>query len=222
MDLNKALHIVWHDTCQYCNKKCEGKGHTEHIDPKSNGGRDDLSNLILACRKCNGEKTNLIIPEPYRGLLLARAKSKEKKVIQLLHFEKKKTIKKKNKPTTRNEITSRGYNPPDEYKKWNQLVRKHGGYLYRNDRKQLFFPKKDRSTMEELINQIFKKPHNEITDVKILYRRATWKEYKEMWKANNDWDGENCLPSPSLLSWWRHVGKPINYSDDLIWEKLDK
>ena len=43
-------------TCKYCGKF----GDTvDHIFPKSRGGKDTWGNLCCACRKCNGEKSDL-------------------------------------------------------------------------------------------------------------------------------------------------------------------
>ena len=65
--------------CCYCNhrlvdwcvslnkfqKKCQGKtwlskwhATLEHIIPRSQGGKNVLSNLMLACRKCNQERND--------------------------------------------------------------------------------------------------------------------------------------------------------------------
>lgn len=43
-------------TCQYCNKY----GNTiDHIMPKSRGGLNTWGNLCVACKKCNGLKSNM-------------------------------------------------------------------------------------------------------------------------------------------------------------------
>lgn len=38
-----------------------GPFHVDHIWPVSLGGTDDLDNLVLACRRCNLEKSNKIL-----------------------------------------------------------------------------------------------------------------------------------------------------------------
>lgn len=44
-------------TCQYCGGKAPDVIlHADHIEPKSQGGSDDLVNLITACDACNGGK----------------------------------------------------------------------------------------------------------------------------------------------------------------------
>jgi hypothetical protein len=42
------------DSCHYCNKKlCIKTATLEHKIPKSLGGKDNISNLALACTECN-------------------------------------------------------------------------------------------------------------------------------------------------------------------------
>ena len=56
----KSSYFIDGMLCCYCEKKLTDKDCTrEHILPKSKGGK-----LILpACKKCNGEKSNMIISE---------------------------------------------------------------------------------------------------------------------------------------------------------------
>lgn len=43
--------------CAYCGKVLEGDDATaDHVVPKAGGGRDELLNLVAACRACNGAK----------------------------------------------------------------------------------------------------------------------------------------------------------------------
>jgi len=43
--------------CAYCGKHLEGADATaDHIIPVNAGGKDEMSNLLAACRKCNGMK----------------------------------------------------------------------------------------------------------------------------------------------------------------------
>jgi len=42
----------WDRTCSYCGKK-DGPLQVEHIHPRANGGTNRISNLTLACEKCN-------------------------------------------------------------------------------------------------------------------------------------------------------------------------
>ncbi len=49
-------------TCQYCGRKApEVTLEIDHIYPKSKGGTDDESNLIVACKDCNLGKTDFIL-----------------------------------------------------------------------------------------------------------------------------------------------------------------
>jgi 5-methylcytosine-specific restriction endonuclease McrA len=53
---------VWVGRCIHCNAHVvvNDSGETlatiEHIFPRTHGGTDDVENLALACRRCNGEK----------------------------------------------------------------------------------------------------------------------------------------------------------------------
>ena len=55
---------VWSGKCLICNRHLQlelsGKAISqvtvEHILPRNHGGTDDLSNLALACARCNNEK----------------------------------------------------------------------------------------------------------------------------------------------------------------------
>jgi hypothetical protein len=56
-------------TCRYCGGKAPNvELHVDHIVPKARGGRDELSNLVTSCRRCNlGKHASLIeqaLPEP--------------------------------------------------------------------------------------------------------------------------------------------------------------
>ncbi|MCB9639226.1 MAG: RRXRR domain-containing protein [Myxococcales bacterium] len=75
----------WGRKCFYC--KVEGVPlQVEHITPRSKGGTDRISNLTLACAKCNQKKDNQDVkdflaeqPEKYKALL-AKAKAPLKDV----------------------------------------------------------------------------------------------------------------------------------------------
>jgi 5-methylcytosine-specific restriction endonuclease McrA len=59
-EVREYLLEKWNRTCAYC-----GATHVpleiEHIQPKSRGGSDRVSNLTLACRPCNEHKGNRLI-----------------------------------------------------------------------------------------------------------------------------------------------------------------
>lgn len=55
--------------CQYCGSKNEPLT-TDHVIPRSMGGRDAWDNLVTACMKCNNKKGNRT-PEKARLRLLA-------------------------------------------------------------------------------------------------------------------------------------------------------
>ena len=48
--------------CTYCNKALEGDDATaDHVTPKAAGGRDEMTNLVACCRRCNGLKTDKVL-----------------------------------------------------------------------------------------------------------------------------------------------------------------
>ena len=54
-EVREYLLEKWQRTCAYCGKK-EIPLEVEHIQPKSRGGSNRISNLTLSCRACNGKK----------------------------------------------------------------------------------------------------------------------------------------------------------------------
>lgn len=56
----------WHRQCAYCGVK-DVPLEIEHIQPRSQGGSDRISNLCLACHKCNQRKGNRDIKDFLKG-----------------------------------------------------------------------------------------------------------------------------------------------------------
>jgi hypothetical protein len=56
-EVKEYLLDKWGRKCAYCGKK-DVPLQVEHIIPKSRGGTDRVSNLTLACKKCNVKKGN--------------------------------------------------------------------------------------------------------------------------------------------------------------------
>ena len=54
-ELREYLLTKWRHQCAYCGAK-EVPLEIEHIHPKSKGGSDSVSNLAIACHKCNQKK----------------------------------------------------------------------------------------------------------------------------------------------------------------------
>jgi hypothetical protein len=75
-------------TCQYCGKTPpEVVLEIDHINPKSNGGKDDINNYLTACFACNrgkGKRLLTSIPESIKSNL---DKLKEKR-LQLKQYHK--------------------------------------------------------------------------------------------------------------------------------------
>lgn len=49
--------------CAYCKQPSVGLPDPEHVTPLSRGGRNDMSNLVAACRPCNADKNDLTLDE---------------------------------------------------------------------------------------------------------------------------------------------------------------
>jgi CRISPR/Cas system Type II protein with McrA/HNH and RuvC-like nuclease domain len=49
--------------CVYCGNDNRKILTLDHVIPQSKGGKDTWENLVTACRKCNGEKSNLTLEE---------------------------------------------------------------------------------------------------------------------------------------------------------------
>jgi 5-methylcytosine-specific restriction endonuclease McrA len=54
-EIREYLLEKWDRACAYCQKK-DGPLQVEHIVPRANGGTNRISNLCLACEKCNRAK----------------------------------------------------------------------------------------------------------------------------------------------------------------------
>ncbi len=73
----------WGRDCTYCGKK-DVPLQIEHIHPKSKGGSNRVSNLCLACSKCNQKKGNKSVEELLKEKpdLLQKIKTKSKKPLK--------------------------------------------------------------------------------------------------------------------------------------------
>ncbi|MDJ0797741.1 MAG: RNA-guided endonuclease IscB [Calothrix sp. MO_167.B12] len=60
--IREYLLEKWGRECSYCGKK-DVPLQVEHIQPKSKGGSNRISNLCLACEKCNHQKGNKPVEE---------------------------------------------------------------------------------------------------------------------------------------------------------------
>lgn len=61
------FEIFAHDNfrCQYCGRSPKDGAvlTVDHIYPQRSGGKSDRFNLITACRKCNSQKNNKLLPK---------------------------------------------------------------------------------------------------------------------------------------------------------------
>jgi 5-methylcytosine-specific restriction endonuclease McrA len=44
--------------CAYCGNDAD---EADHIIPKVQGGKDEMSNLVAACKRCNGTKSDRVL-----------------------------------------------------------------------------------------------------------------------------------------------------------------
>ena len=78
-EVREYLLEKFNRTCVYCGTK-QGPTHLDHFHPKSKGGSDRVSNLVLSCVKCNQKKDNQL-PADFlsdRPKLLARLEKQRK------------------------------------------------------------------------------------------------------------------------------------------------
>ena len=52
----KDLYATQGGSCYYCSVEIENGFHVDHMTPLSRGGRNDVSNICLACAPCNLKK----------------------------------------------------------------------------------------------------------------------------------------------------------------------
>ena len=50
-------------TCAYCGTKPSELPDAEHVVPLSKGGRNDMTNIVAACRTCNSDKRDLLLAD---------------------------------------------------------------------------------------------------------------------------------------------------------------
>ena len=61
-ELREYLLHKWQYKCAYCDKK-DTPLEIDHIVPKSKGGSNSVTNLVIACRSCNEKKSNKSLSE---------------------------------------------------------------------------------------------------------------------------------------------------------------
>jgi 5-methylcytosine-specific restriction endonuclease McrA len=65
-EIREFLLEKWNKTCAYCGVK-DTRLEIEHINPRSKGGSNRVSNLCLACNPCNQKKGNQDIKDFLKG-----------------------------------------------------------------------------------------------------------------------------------------------------------
>lgn len=75
---NKKQFLKQGGTCYYCNDPIYGvRNNVEHITPKSRGGDNRKSNLVLACAACNKEKYTTLLSRKTKESLRQQNKPKK-------------------------------------------------------------------------------------------------------------------------------------------------
>jgi 5-methylcytosine-specific restriction endonuclease McrA len=86
---NKKDLLIERDgsSCYYCGKpKLFGRSaHVDHLTPLAKGGADSLDNLVLACARCNTQKSSSNLEEYITRRLLQLLREKDR----LLELAKK-------------------------------------------------------------------------------------------------------------------------------------
>lgn len=82
-EVKEYLLHKWNHNCAYCNAR-NIPLEIEHVVPKSKGGSNSVSNLVIACRSCNEKKSNLSIDQFLKGKpeRLKKIKSQIKKPLK--------------------------------------------------------------------------------------------------------------------------------------------
>lgn len=70
-EVKEYLLEKWGRRCAYCGRE-NLPLEVEHVVPKSRGGTDRVSNLVMSCRQCNDEKGGLLPDEWLQRLLESR------------------------------------------------------------------------------------------------------------------------------------------------------
>jgi 5-methylcytosine-specific restriction endonuclease McrA len=68
------------DCCQYCGKHCTDDLTLDHIIPKSRGGENSWTNLVVACMKCNNKKADKTPKEAGMRLISQPVKPNRKQI----------------------------------------------------------------------------------------------------------------------------------------------
>lgn len=64
-----AMQAMYDHRCVYCGKRFKGKLTQDHLTPFARGGNHTASNIVPACRSCNGRKSDGPVLIPVQPLL---------------------------------------------------------------------------------------------------------------------------------------------------------
>lgn len=88
-DVVRQLHEDQHEKCYLCERKCITDYEVEHWHSQNNtpAERNDWNNLFLACRYCNGKKSNL-----FDDILNPARSDVEEMISQTISYKENKAV----------------------------------------------------------------------------------------------------------------------------------
>lgn len=88
------MYVAQGKVCAYCEEPCDGlpDPDPEHVLALSRGGRNDATNLVAACRRCNTDKGDLTLTEwaqsrTRRGLPAVNTDTTSAAFAHIVHYE---------------------------------------------------------------------------------------------------------------------------------------
>lgn len=57
------VFLLFDRCCAYCEELVEGQPDPDHVVPLSRGGPNSITNILPCCRRCNGDKRDLLLDE---------------------------------------------------------------------------------------------------------------------------------------------------------------
>ena len=79
----KNIMIRDENRCQYCQKGFrDGELTIDHVIPRSKGGKTIWTNVVIACKPCNQQKSDLLLSQTSLSLLRAPRKPSYRSIIK--------------------------------------------------------------------------------------------------------------------------------------------
>ncbi|MEP9395372.1 HNH endonuclease signature motif containing protein [Gordonia sp. VNK1] len=89
VSLQRPAHILgehFGNDCFYCHSHLRAHRHVDHVLPWSRVGIDGLTNLVLACPSCNGNKSDLLPDPDHVTRALGRGRDVLDELAQAIHW----------------------------------------------------------------------------------------------------------------------------------------